>query len=82
MEADNCKIFIGGISWDTNQRRLRQYFSAYGKVMESVIIKDRTTRRARGFGFVAFSDPAVAEEVLKKKHKIDGKMVISCCIPL
>ncbi|XP_027343919.1 heterogeneous nuclear ribonucleoprotein 1-like [Abrus precatorius] len=75
MQSDNGKLFIGGISWDTNEERLREYFSTFGEVMESVIMKDRTTGRARGFGFIVFSDPVVAERVIKEKHSIDGRMV-------
>ncbi|KAK7258356.1 hypothetical protein RIF29_23929 [Crotalaria pallida] len=75
MQSDNGKLFVGGISWDTNEERLREYFSNYGEVVEAVIMKDRTTGRARGFGFVVFSDPAVADIVIKEKHNIDGRMV-------
>ncbi|MQM10363.1 hypothetical protein Taro_043257 [Colocasia esculenta] len=75
MESDLGKLFIGGISWDTNEERLREYFMNYGEVVEAVIMKDRTTGRARGFGFVVFADPAVAERVLMEKHTIDGRMV-------
>lgn len=69
------KLFIGGISWDTNEVRLREYFENFGEVVEAVIMKDRTTGRARGFGFVVFADPAVAEKVVMEKHLIDGRMV-------
>ncbi|KAL0306291.1 UNVERIFIED_CONTAM: Heterogeneous nuclear ribonucleoprotein 1 [Sesamum radiatum] len=75
MEVDQGKLFIGGISWDTNEDRLKEYFGAYGKVVEAVIMRDRTTGRARGFGFVVFADPAVAERVVKEKHMIDGRTV-------
>ncbi|KAL0921711.1 hypothetical protein M5K25_008811 [Dendrobium thyrsiflorum] len=75
MESDLGKLFIGGISWDTNEDRLREYFKNFGEVVEAVIMKDRTTGRARGFGFVVFADPAVAERVVMKKHQIDGRMV-------
>ncbi|CAL9100401.1 unnamed protein product [Musa textilis] len=75
MQSDLGKLFIGGISWDTNEDRLREYFSNYGEVVEAVIMKDRTTGRARGFGFVVFADPAVAERVVMEKHLIDGRMV-------
>ncbi|CAI8587132.1 unnamed protein product [Vicia faba] len=75
MQSDSGKLFIGGISWDTNEERLREYFSTYGEVKEAVIMKDRTTGRARGFGFVVFIDPAVAEIVIQEKHNIDGRMV-------
>lgn len=69
------KLFIGGISWDTNEDRLREYFQYFGEVMEAVIMKDRNTGRARGFGFVVFADPLVAERVVMEKHVIDGRTV-------
>ncbi|CAL5393920.1 unnamed protein product [Camellia sinensis] len=75
MQSDLGKLFIGGISWDTNEDRLKEYFSGYGEVLEAVIMKDRSTGRARGFGFVVFADPVVAERVIKEKHNIDGRMV-------
>lgn len=75
MEADAGKLFIGGISWDTNEDRLREYFDKYGEVVEAVIMRDRATGRARGFGFIVFADPAVAEQVIMEKHMIDGRMV-------
>lgn len=75
MEMELGKLFIGGISWDTNEERLREYFQTFGEVVEAVIMKDRTTGRARGFGFVVFADPAVAERVVMEKHMIDGRTV-------
>ncbi|KAL0699315.1 hypothetical protein Bca4012_055437 [Brassica carinata] len=75
MQSDSGKLFIGGISWDTNEERLKEYFSSFGEVIEAVILKDRTTGRARGFGFVVFADPAVAETVITEKHNIDGRLV-------
>ncbi|KAH0983983.1 hypothetical protein GBA52_011160 [Prunus armeniaca] len=75
MQSDSGKLFIGGISWDTNEERLKEYFSSFGEVVEAVIMKDRTTGRARGFGFVVFADPAVADSVIMEKHNIDGRMV-------
>lgn len=75
MEGDAGKLFVGGISWDTNDDRLREYFETFGDVVEAVIMRDRSTGRARGFGFVVFSDPAVAEQVVMEKHMIDGRLV-------
>lgn len=79
---ESGKVFVGGISWDTNDDRLREYFLAFGDVVEAVIMKDRATGRARGFGFVVFADPSIAEKVVKEKHIIDGRTVsnlrISC----
>ncbi|XP_042003523.1 heterogeneous nuclear ribonucleoprotein 1-like [Salvia splendens] len=75
MEVDQGKLFIGGISWDTNEDCLKEYFETYGDVAEAVIMRDRTTGRARGFGFVVYADPTVAERVVKEKHMIDGRTV-------
>ncbi len=75
MDSDQGKLFIGGISWETTEEKLRDYFKAYGEVTETVIMKDRATGRARGFGFVIFADPAVADRVVNEKHTIDGRTV-------
>lgn len=69
------KLFIGGISWDTTEDRLREYFQSFGDVVEAVIMKDRATGRARGFGFIVFADPTVAERVVAEKHVIDSRFV-------
>lgn len=77
MEAADFsgKLFVGGISWETDEDRLREYFGRFGDVTEAVIMRDRSTGRARGFGFVVFADAAVAERVTMEKHMIDGRMV-------
>ncbi|KAI3820593.1 hypothetical protein L1987_08141 [Smallanthus sonchifolius] len=75
IESDSGKLFIGGVSWDTDEDRLKEYFSSYGEVIEAVIMRDRVTGRARGFGFVVFADLAVAERVVMEKHMIDGRTV-------
>ncbi|KAL9237027.1 hypothetical protein vseg_011617 [Gypsophila vaccaria] len=72
---DPGKLFVGGISWDTNEERLREYFETFGDVVEAVIMKDRATGRARGFGFVIYADPSVADRVVRQKHMIDGRSV-------
>ncbi|XP_074369156.1 uncharacterized protein LOC141710490 [Apium graveolens] len=74
-QTDLGKLFVGGISWDTSEERLKEYFSTYGEVLDTVIMKDRKTGRARGFGFIIFADPIVADLVIQKRHYIDGKMV-------
>ncbi|KAM7492760.1 hypothetical protein LguiA_035681 [Lonicera macranthoides] len=75
MESDLGKLFIGGISWDTDEDRLKEHFRAYGEILEAVIMRDRTTGRAHGFGFIVFADPVVAEMVVMEKHMIDGRNV-------
>jgi len=75
MESDEGKLFVGGIAWDTTEEKLRDYFSKYGEVAQTVVMRDKTTGRPRGFGFVIFSDPSSLDAVLQDKHTIDGRVV-------
>ncbi|XP_073150052.1 heterogeneous nuclear ribonucleoprotein 1-like [Henckelia pumila] len=75
MEMDSGKLFIGGISWETTEERLIDYFQTFGEVVQAVIMKDRVTGRSRGFGFIVFASASVAERVLKGRHIVDGRAV-------
>ncbi|ONK79559.1 uncharacterized protein A4U43_C01F7610 [Asparagus officinalis] len=75
MDSDQGKLFIGGISWDTTEEKLKEYFGNYGEVLQAVIMRDKMTGRPRGFGFVVFADPSILDRVLQDKHNIDGRMV-------
>lgn len=64
------KLFVGGISWDTDENGLRTAFEKFGSVTEAKIITDRETGKSRGFGFVRFDDETAAEEA---KTAMDGQ---------
>ncbi|KAG6531648.1 heterogeneous nuclear ribonucleoprotein 1-like [Zingiber officinale] len=75
MDSDEGKVFIGGISWDTSEEKLKEHFGDYGEVLDAVIMRDKITGRPRGFGFVVFADPSILDRVLQDKHTIDGRTV-------
>ncbi|XP_076641572.1 RNA-binding protein 6 isoform X7 [Halictus rubicundus] len=73
---DPGKMFIGGLSWQTSPESLREYFTKFGDITEIMVMKDPTTRRSRGFGFVTFADPASVDKVLAQgNHELDGKKI-------
>ncbi|KAL9903270.1 RNA-binding protein Musashi homolog Rbp6 isoform 7-T10 [Glossina fuscipes fuscipes] len=73
---DPGKMFIGGLSWQTSPESLKDYFSRFGDISEAMVMKDPSTRRSRGFGFITFSDPASVDKVLAQgTHELDGKKV-------
>ena len=45
-------IFVGNLSFNTNEDELRRLFESYGQVDRVSILTDRDTGRSRGFGFV------------------------------
>lgn len=69
------KVFIGGLSWDTDQDSLLTYFSQFGEVCDCVVMKNPQTGKSRGFGFVTFKDPNCVDTVLSTQHTIDGRQV-------
>ena len=54
---------------------LTRHFKKYGEIIDSVIMKNRSTGHPRGFGFVTFADPSIVDIALKDTHILDGKMV-------
>jgi squid-like protein len=71
-EDDARKLFIGGLSWETGDNDIREYFSRFGEV-ESVNLKtDPNTGRSRGFAFVVFTTTDPVEAVLNAGELIIG----------
>jgi len=68
-------IYVGNMSYDTNQDRLRELFEAYGEVTAVNIITDRDTGRPRGFGFVemATEEAAAAAIAALDGQNVDGR---------
>jgi RNA recognition motif-containing protein len=73
--ASSAKVFVGGLSWETTGERLRSYFENYGVVREAFVSYNRANGRPRGFGFVVFEAPDVADKVVSTKHTIDRREV-------
>jgi RNA recognition motif-containing protein len=66
------KLFVGGLSWNTNDAELRGAFEKFGEVVEAKVITDRDTGRSRGFGFVTFADGGAAQTAMQE---MDGSML-------
>ncbi|KAJ7956473.1 putative Glycine-rich RNA-binding protein [Quillaja saponaria] len=73
FQAIRCmssKLFIGGISYSTDEQSLREAFAKYGEVVDARVIVDRETGRSRGFGFVTFTSDEEASSALQA---LDGQ---------
>ena len=75
MDSDKGKLFIGGISWETTEEKPKEYFENYGDVVQTMVMRDKTTGRPKGFGFVVFADPSILDRLLQDKHTIDARTV-------
>ncbi|RBR26784.1 uncharacterized protein FIESC28_00365 [Fusarium coffeatum] len=71
------KLYVGNLSWNTTDDTLRSTFSEFGEVTDSIIMRDRETGRARGFGFVTFAneDQATAAVNALNEQELDGRRI-------
>jgi len=75
-EEQSRKLFIGGISRDTTDMRMREYFSAFGKIVDCVVIREPGTEKSKGFGFVTFETEGEADNCMDNRpHNLDGRTV-------
>ncbi|XP_066966467.1 RNA-binding protein squid-like isoform X4 [Macrobrachium rosenbergii] len=73
---DDRKLFVGGLSWETNEAKLREHFSRYGEIDSINVKTDPNTGRSRGFAFIVFSTPEAIDKVINAgDHVINGKKV-------
>ena len=50
------RIFVGNLSFRTEEPQLEQLFSGLGQVSSVRLVRDHETGRSRGFGFVEMND--------------------------
>ncbi len=69
------KLFVGGLSWDTEGEQLKAAFSRFGPLREATVVADRDTGRSRGFGFVTYENPADAAAAAREMNgaELDGR---------
>jgi len=64
------KIYVGNLSFNTDDDQLAQIFRPFGQVSSASVIKDKFTGRSRGFGFVEMDN---GEEADKAIAALNGK---------
>ena len=65
------KIYVGNLSFDTNDDDLSREFSVYGEVASATAVMDRDTGRSRGFGFVDMPSEEQAKAAIAGLHGTD-----------
>lgn len=71
------KLFVGSLSWNTDDNGLRAAFERFGDVLDAKVITDRETGRSRGFGFVTFADGNSADDAMQQMNgaDLDGRTI-------
>ena len=71
------KLYVGGLSWGTDDWALESAFSKCGTVESARVIVDRETNRSKGFGFVEMSTEEEAQKAIKEFDgaDLDGRTI-------
>ena len=69
------KLFVGNLSFNTEEGRLQELFESIGPVDSVNIVRDQMTGRARGFAFVEMQTDADAQSAIQKLNdtELDGR---------
>ena len=68
-------IYVGNVSYQTDDSRLIELFSEFGEVASARVINDRETGRSKGFGFVEMNDDTAALAAIEalNEKEVDGR---------
>lgn len=75
--VDNSTLYVGYLSQITDEKRLKELFLPFGKIIKAAVIKDPMTGLSKGYGFVEFdnSTDASAAVAYMNGYKMEGKVL-------
>nr|XP_004295934.2 PREDICTED: glycine-rich RNA-binding protein 4, mitochondrial-like isoform X3 [Fragaria vesca subsp. vesca] len=73
----STKLFVGGLSYDTNEPVLKDAFGKHGEIIEVKVICDHVSGKSKGYGFVKFTSETEASTALKEMdgQVLDGRQI-------
>ncbi|XP_053559330.1 heterogeneous nuclear ribonucleoprotein D-like [Bombina bombina] len=77
------KVFVGGLSQDTTEEQIKEYFGAFGEIENIELPIDTKTNERRGFCFITYADEDPVKKLLESRfHQIgSGKCEIKVAQP-
>ena len=65
------KIYVGNLSYSTEEEGLGELFAQYGTVTSAKVIFDRETNRSKGFGFIEMEEDDAAEAAISALNDVE-----------
>lgn len=69
------KLYVGNLPYETGEAELQELFGRAGVVESVTVMRDQTTGRARGFGFVEMGSDSEAEKAINElnEYQLGGR---------
>lgn len=70
-----AKVYVGNLPWSVTDEKLKELFSTFGEISEAIVIKNKFSKRSKGFGFVTFSDEESAKKAISEMNEkeVEGR---------
>ena len=66
--VDDFRIFVGDLGNDVNDDTLARSFARYSSFLKAKVIRDKYTKKTKGYGFVSFKNPQDFMQAMKEMN--------------
>ncbi|MGD9109120.1 MAG: RNA-binding protein [Gammaproteobacteria bacterium] len=72
----NNKIYMGNLPFSYKEQELEEVFAKYGNIKDIFLVRDRNTKRLKGFGFIEFDTAEAATAALEMDgQELGGRQI-------
>jgi len=70
-------MFVGGLPYAVDSKKLEDLFAAFGAVVSAQVITDKFTNQSKGFGFVEMSNDDEAQKAIQELNdsEVEGRRI-------
>jgi RNA recognition motif-containing protein len=69
------KIFVGGLTVQTTEEDLEEYFSTIGSITQTAVIKNKVTGLSKCYAFVHTNDVRTYQRIITSRHMLNGRII-------
>ena len=71
-DPNDFRVFVGDLGNDVNDDTLARAFSKYPTFLKAKVIRDKYTKKTKGYGFVSFKDP---HDFMQAMREMNGRYI-------
>ena len=71
-------IYVGNLAWKTRGKELKELFENFGAVERAFIVREKKSRRSKGYGFVEMESEEAARAAIENLNETEflGRVIV------